>query len=72
MAMKPLENRPGSGVLFHREKNGNRPTLTGGFNWNGEEFELAGWEKVSKNGKPFISLSVKPASKAAEEDRWQP
>jgi uncharacterized protein (DUF736 family) len=70
--MKPLENRPGSGVLFHRQADGNRPTLTGGFNWEGQEFEISGWEKVSKAGKEYISLSIKKARTAEEQGRWQP
>jgi hypothetical protein len=56
-----LENRPGSGVMFHRDPEGNRPTLTGGVNIDGVEYELSGWEKVSKKGTPFISLSIQRA-----------
>lgn len=71
MPMKPLENKEGQGVLFHREKNGNRPTLTGGFRINNEEWEISGWERVSKAGKEYISLSIRKPREAAE-DRWQP
>lgn len=73
MAMKPLENRPNSGVLFHRQvENGSkRPDLSGGINVNGTEFELAGWSRTSKNGREYISLTIKPVRDAAE-DRWQP
>jgi hypothetical protein len=70
MPGKPLENKPGWGVLFHREASGNRPTLQGGVNIDGTEYELAGWQRTSKGGTEYISLSIKPARGAQE--RWQP
>lgn len=70
MPGKPLENKPGMGVLFHRKADGNRPTLSGGCNIDGTEYEIAGWERTSKAGKEYISLSIKPAQR--EEARWQP
>lgn len=78
---KPLENKPGMGVLFHRkvEEGSRRPTLSGGINIDGVEYELAGWERVSKNDKAYISLTIKPVTahqqfpkQDEERGRWQP
>lgn len=66
---KPLENRPGSGVLFHQDANGNRPTLRGGVNIGGVEYELVGWDKVGKAGTTFISLSIKRAGDTSWRNR---
>jgi uncharacterized protein (DUF736 family) len=78
MPGKPLENKPGKGVLFHRRAEGNQPTLRGGVNIDGTEYELAGWEQTSKSGTEYISLSIKPARAAQSQPlpemrgRWQP
>ena len=47
------------GVLFKQEekKNDKAPDYKGSFNHNGEEFKIAGWIKMSKAGKPFLSIS---------------
>jgi hypothetical protein len=59
--------------MFHREADGNRPTLSGGFNWEGTEFEISGWERTSKNNKPYISLSIKKRPNEREgKGRWEP
>jgi hypothetical protein len=71
MPGKPLENKPGQGVLFHRKAEGNRPTLSGGVNVNGQEYELAGWQRTSKAGVEYISLVIRPVTQR-EEGRWQP
>lgn len=69
MAMKPLENKPGMGVLFWRKADGNRPTLSGGVNIDGQEYEIAGWNRTSKAGKEYISLTIKPAGAGWQQDR---
>ena len=70
MPMKPLENREGSGVFFARdvEEGSKRPNYTGGFRLNGEEWELSGWIRQSKNGREYISLSVR---KPRDNGGWQ-
>ena len=47
------------GVLFKQEDktNDKAPDYKGSFNHNGEEFKIAGWIKMSKAGKPFLSIS---------------
>jgi uncharacterized protein (DUF736 family) len=48
------------GVLFQNsdKKTDKHPDYTGKLNVNGVEFRLAGWKRLSKNGKPFLSLAV--------------
>lgn len=48
------------GVLFRNEnkRSDKQPDYSGTFNKDGTEFKIAGWEKVGKSGKAFISLSV--------------
>lgn len=52
-----------SGALFKSDaewlaENPNRPHYTGSLNVNGVDMRLAGWKKMSKNGKPFLSLKL--------------
>ena len=51
------------GVLFAeaQKESDNHPDYTGKLNVGGKDFYLAGWKKKSKAGKPFLSLSIKPA-----------
>ena len=46
------------GVLFKQEDKpkDNAPDYKGTFNRKGEDFKLAGWLKMSKSGKPYLSL----------------
>ena len=48
------------GIIFLEEdkKTEKSPDYTGKVNVEGAEFRVAGWKRVSKNGKPFISLAV--------------
>lgn len=48
------------GVLFQEQekKSEKAPDYTGKLNVEGKEFRIAGWKRLSKNGKPFLSLSV--------------
>ncbi len=51
-----FEWKVGSGGLFlHR---GNGPKFKGEINIDGKIIKLAGWEKQTKNGDPWYSLSV--------------
>ena len=51
-----------TGVLFPNDKGDNprRPDYRGTVNVNGAEFELSGWKKASKAGKPYLSISIQP------------
>lgn len=55
------ENRPGQGVMFPRDKQGNpnRPDYTGTVNVAGHEYEISGWEKVARSGNRYISVEVR-------------
>ena len=61
--MEPITNKPGFGVLFRvREKtNPKGPDFTGGVNLDNREYEIAGWERTSARGMPYLSLSLKAA-----------
>lgn len=67
------------GVLFQNDRKDKEthPDRTGSLNVDGVEYFLDGWLKESKDGKKFLSLSVKrkekqtgaaPKAKAAEDD----
>lgn len=55
------------GVLFinDRKESEQHPDRTGTINVGGKEYFLSGWLKTSKQGKQFLSLSVKPKDAAA-------
>ena len=55
------------------------PDWSGTLNVEGKEYWISGWKKVSKGGKPFLSLSIRekqeqtrqssqPTRKAAKDD----
>jgi len=48
------------GVLFHNDKgdNQNRPDMTGNCEIDGTKYRIACWNKTSKNGNQFLSLSL--------------
>ena len=47
------------GALFKNEKTkDSQPDYTGKSDFEGTEYRIASWIKTSKNGKPFMSLSV--------------
>jgi len=47
------------------KKTQNHPDFSGKINVGGVEYYLSGWSKVSKAGKKFHSLSVKPVNDVA-------
>lgn len=60
------------GALFKNDKTGgnpNWPDYRGNINVDGAEFWLDAWIKKSKDGKTFMSLSIKP--KVAKGERTQ-
>ena len=48
------------GAFFRNKKKEkpNHPDYRGPLNYKGQELELAGWIKTSKNGDTYMSLSV--------------
>ena len=48
------------GVLYHNDKgdNPNRPDMTGNCEIDGTKYRMAAWNKVSKAGNPFLSISL--------------
>jgi uncharacterized protein (DUF736 family) len=49
-----------SGILYINEKKekDTQPDYTGKVNQDGRDRRLAGWKKVDKNGKSYLSLQV--------------
>lgn len=48
------------GVLFHNDKgdNANRPDMTGNCEIDGTKYRIAAWNKISKTGNQFLSISL--------------
>jgi len=65
-----------SGALFKNDKGDNpsRPDYKGSFtDGQGNEFWVASWVKTSKDGKPFMSISMTPKeSKEAPKQAHTP
>ena len=57
--MKQWDNT-NRGVLFPNDKKGNeaRPDYTGDINVEGVEYRLSAWNKRSKTGSSFLSISI--------------
>jgi hypothetical protein len=56
------EEKNGEGAAFHasNKKNERAPDWTGKFKWNGQELELALWERRAKsNNAPYLRFVVK-------------
>lgn len=49
-----------TGFLMQNVKaNDKQPDVRGTITIDGKEYELSGWNKTSRNGKQYVSLSVK-------------
>ena len=72
-----------TGVIFinTNKKNEKHPDRTGSLNVDGVDYWISGWMKKDREGKPFLSLSVKPKEeqprqssaptrKAKQDDGW--
>lgn len=64
-------NNENRGVLFQNTKKETEkhPDYTGELNVEGKEYWISGWKKVSKNGNPFVSLSIKPKEPAGNQQK---
>jgi uncharacterized protein (DUF736 family) len=62
-----------TGAIFKNEKKAdNQPDYKGKINVKGQEFEISGWIKTSKEGKSFLSLKVQePYNKNSYDDLVQ-
>ncbi len=63
------EQKPGQGSLFQntaKEKD-SHPDYRGDANIDGVTYEIAGWRKVAKSGKPYLSLSLKVKQERQQE-----
>ena len=58
-----------SGALFTNDKKvkETQPDLNGKITINGREFFLSAWKKQSKDGKGFLSLSIKPTDEVQQK-----
>lgn len=66
--MADYDNRL-SGALFKNDKGDNekRPDYKGTYtDENGKEFNVSAWVKKTKDGKPFMSLSMEAKEKKVE------
>lgn len=57
----------------YKQEGDKKPDFIGKFNYKGEEFKLAGWNRAGQNG-PFISIAVdtyvpKPKPEAAASNK---
>lgn len=57
-----------SGALFTNDKKlkDTHPHMNGKITILGREFYLSAWKKQSKEGKPFLSLSIKPVDEVQQ------
>ena len=59
---KEITNEPGRGIMFQKRAEGKRPNWEGGFNIDGVEYRVAGWDRrAQKSGTAFISMKVELA-----------
>lgn len=63
------------GALFrndHKEPGSNQPDYRGDCMIDDVEFKMAGWAKVSRNGKKYLSLKFEEQKEAAPRDEEPP
>lgn len=67
--MSNYEIKEGQGSMFVNDKKGveNRPDWNGSIKVNGVEMWCSAWKKCTKDGKPWLSLSVKPKEARGEQ-----
>ena len=68
-------DRTNTGALFKndRKESERHPDYTGSINVGGTDYWLSAWLKTDRNGKRFMSLSVKPKDEVRHhEDRKSP
>jgi len=63
----PYDNTNSGAAFPKNSANPKAPKYSGTLNVEGKDFEIAIWDKISKQGKPFLSLSVKPKGNYSED-----
>lgn len=68
------QKKDGDGALFqNRKQKDSHPDVRGDFLLDGKEYEIAGWQKSTRNGDPWWSLKVQPKrQKPAGAQRQEP
>ncbi len=61
------------GAMFDNNKAGNpnRPDYKGTINVEGTEYRISAWNKKSKGGVPFISMSVQPKTENGQYNQQE-
>ncbi len=55
------QRKDGDGSLFQNNKQKDtHPDYRGEVQLNGQTYEIAGWKKATREGKPWLSLRVQP------------
>jgi hypothetical protein len=55
------QRKDGDGSLFqNRKQKDSHPDVRGDFVLDGKEYEIAGWQKSTRNGDPWWSLKIQP------------
>jgi hypothetical protein len=65
MAYTPKNNSGSIWVNDHKEKD-DHPDRTGSIMVAGVEYWINGWLRKTKDGKPYLSLAVKPKNEKAK------
>ena len=67
------QNKPGQGVMFPNDQQGNpaRPTWRGSVNINGKEYEISAWDKTSGRGNRYLSLDVREPRPMQQQAPYQ-
>lgn len=68
------EQRDNSGSLWANDKKekDTHPDRTGSIMVAGVEYWISGWLKKTNDGKPWLSLAVKPKAEARKADEPRP
>jgi uncharacterized protein (DUF736 family) len=66
--MTTFEQKDNSGALFMNveKKTENSPDYSGSVRIDGTDWAISGWKKQSKNGRSYLSLSVKRKEAASD------
>ena len=65
------QRKPGDGTLWENgyKQKETHPDMKGDFmHIDGQEYEIAGWKKATKDGKPYLSLKIQ-TKRAKPDDR---
>lgn len=73
--MPDYDNTNSGAMFFEQDPESDRhPNYKGSINVDGKDYWLSAWDKVSKSGKNYISISVKakePRSEGKDSQAWR-